>query len=150
MILSFGWTTPALVADPCQKTETSREWTRTYADQVRRQVAAGRDVFDAWNTSPRNTRADPKPGKIGRVHLLAPPQIEHAYERPPETWEAEGFEYLTRGGWLLDRLTPMELWRGWLEADPPLYVVRFELVDLTAYGRQLRLHYAFEFGNGAP
>jgi hypothetical protein len=104
MIISFGWTTPALLAG--EKTETRREWNRVYLLQMQAAWRKGQRVHDAWNTTPRNIRHEPRPGKIARIELTA--------------------------------LTPMQLWTHWLEADPHLVVVRFKLLELTPYGRELR------------
>jgi hypothetical protein len=136
MIISFGWTTPALLAG--EKTETRREWNRVYLLQMQAAWRKGQRVHDAWNTTPRNIRHEPRPGKIARIELTAMPQIETIDLVDEGTWAREGLEYLTVHGYLLDGLTPMQLWTHWLEADPHLVVVRFKLLELTPYGRELR------------
>lgn len=140
MIISFGWTSPALLAG--EKSETRREWNRVYLQRMVRHYRQGRTILDAWNTSPRNVRADPRPGKIATVMLTDEPRIETIETADGGTWAREGFEYLTLHGFRLDGLTPMELWSQWVENDPPLTVVRFKVIDLTPYGRELQALYA--------
>lgn len=135
-IISFGWTTPALLAG--EKSETRREWNRVYLRQIQRAYERGQRIHDAWNTSPRNNRHDPKPGKIARIELTAEPRIETIDTADAGTWAREGFDYLTAHGYLLDGKTPLQLWEQWLHEDPPLVVVRFKVLELTPYGRELR------------
>ena len=124
MIISFGWTTPALVAG--HKTVTRRDWKAKHAAQFH----AGM-LVDAWNTSPRNVKGDPH--KVATIRLTADAVLESASVCPASDYEAEGFAYLQAHGHLLNGRTPDELWDYWMdEADLMLYVVRFELVEVLS------------------
>lgn len=125
MIISFGWTTPAILAR--RKTVTRREWDPRYADRFYEG-----QVCDAWNTSPRNVRGNPR--KIATIRLTAKPTYELTRQAPPEDWEREGFEYLSANGHKVGKLTPEELWNQWHRHDnyARLWVVRFEIVEVVA------------------
>lgn len=118
MIISFAWTTPALLAG--RKTVTRREWPAHYA----RRFKAG-TVHQAWSRSPRC--------RVGAYHvadirLLEAPYLECSTDIPPSDWEAEGFAYLESIGATMDGVRPQDLWDVWLLNPRDLYVVRFELV----------------------
>lgn len=120
VIISFGWTTPALVAG--HKTVTRRYWTPSHAAKFK----AGM-LVDAWNTSPRNVKGNPH--KVATIRL-----IEDAYAAqrvPPEDWYKEGFQYLTEQALKVDGCNPIEIWDDWIRTQPRLYVVRFEVVELA-------------------
>lgn len=119
MIISFGWTTPALLAGV--KTVTRRDWSEKHAAHFK----AGQ-IVDAWNTSPRNVRGNPH--KIATIRITQDPYLSSNF--PSEDWDREGFEYLEGIGATLDGDTPAELWHYWTHGRPSLYVVRFELVSL--------------------
>lgn len=119
MIISFGWTSPALLAG--RKTVTRRDWNDDYADRFYEG-----QIVDAWNTSPRNIRGNPRKSETKR--LTQKPLLEYAIHAPPEDWEGEGFAYLTEIGFKVHGQTPKELWDSWKWNNPPLYVVRFEVV----------------------
>jgi len=123
IIISFGWTTPALLAGV--KTVTRRDWAPQHAAKFK----AGM-LVDAWNTSPRNVRGDPH--KIATIRILASPYIENTAEALESDFEAEGFYYLAQRGLRIDGLTPDTLWNLWHlpAAAHDLYVVRFELVEV--------------------
>lgn len=142
MIISFGWTTPALLAG--QKTVTRRDWSLKHVAQWRKRfrdaAARGSDTVtaDAWNTSPRNTRHDPPPGHIAVIRLLLPPYAEAGYRTPAKDWHNEGFEYLATHDIRLNGLAARELWMRWQGSHEKLYVVRFEVMYLTPYGEELK------------
>lgn len=120
MIVTFEWTTPALLAGA--KTCTRREWNPKHAAKFH----AGQ-LIDAWNTSPRNVRA--KPHKVATIRLTRDPYIEWTGDAPPHDYSAEGFEWLEKYGFRVDGMTPMALWMQWRSDPFYLYVVRFEVVE---------------------
>lgn len=122
MIISFGWTSPAIIAR--RKNVTRREWDPRYADRFYEG-----QVCDAWNTSPRNVRGNPR--KIATIKLTAKPYLEEARLAPDEDWEGEGFAYLTEIGRMVHGHTPEAMWRGWKINNPALWVVRFEIVEVV-------------------
>lgn len=128
MILSFGWTSPALLAGA--KRCTRREASERQARALLRQYELGRPL-DAWNANPRVVSKHPH--KIASILQTAPPEWSDAY--PPEDWENEGFAWMTENGITLPVrghvVTPGELWQMWLEDRPRQLVVRFAPLALT-------------------
>ena len=118
MIISFGWTSPALLAGV--KTCTRRDWTEHHASWFR----AG-DLVDAWNTSPRNVRANPH--KIATLRLTADVVLSREY--PVSDYEAEGLHWLDDLGYKIHGIRAKVLWLAWQQEKPALYVVRFEVVE---------------------
>ena len=123
MIISFDWTTPALLAG--QKTVTRRGWKPQHAAKFR-----DRMLVEAWNTSPRNVKGNPH--KVATIRLFGSPYIENSADALEADFEAEGFYYLEQQGLLIDGLRPTTLWNLWHlpAAAHDLYVVRFEVVEL--------------------
>lgn len=123
MIISFGETTPALLAG--RKTVTRRNWSPSHAAKF----SAGM-LVDAWNTSPRNVSKQPH--KVATIRLTAAPVLEALRQVPSEDWEAEGFEYLSEHGLKVFGVTPEQLWNQWIRHgnQEKLYVVRFEVVEV--------------------
>lgn len=119
MIISFGWTTPALVAG--HKTVTRRDWKQQHAAKFK----AGM-IVDAWNTSPRNVHMSPK--KIATIRITRDPYIESSADFYPDE-EAEGFWWLIENG---HAETVADIGESWLSKPHPLYVVRFEVVEVLA------------------
>lgn len=125
MIISFGWTTPALLAG--RKTVTRRDWNPKHAARFK----AGMEI-DAWNTSPRNVKGNPH--KVATIRLTADPYLEWTDELEPGEYEAEGFAYLDSIGARVDGFTPGDFWEHWQFERSQLYVVRFELMSIEEGG----------------
>ena len=123
MIISFGWTTPALIAG-CKQV-TRRDWNPKHAARFK----AGM-LIDAWNTSPRNVRG--KPHKVALIRLTADPYLEDsaAFDVGGPDDEAEGFQWLIKHG---HGETVGDIIEGWLSRPRPLYVVRFEVVEFLHF-----------------
>ena len=128
MDLSFAWTTPALVAG--RKSCTRRDWDAGYARRF-----PGGAIVTALN---RQRRHGGKP--VAAIRILRAPYFESTAEAPPSDYQAEGFDYLEALGAKVDGLAPRTLWRVWhlRSRARSMWVVRFELVELTAFGLQLR------------
>lgn len=116
MIISYAWTTEALLAE--RKKVTRRDWSREYAARFRAGTA-----HLAYN---RNPRIGGK--KVGDVRIITPPYPERACDMPDEDYELEGFAYMEERGILINRLTPREYFEGWRQRRDVLFVVRFDLV----------------------
>lgn len=119
-IISFAWTTPALLAG--QKTVTRRDWNDRYAGTF----LAGERVA-AWDRQPRYG------GKqVAVIQLTVAPlkQGTGAASLPKEDWWREGFDYLQKLGAKVDGLEPKALWRAWQLHPRAMWVVRFELVEV--------------------
>ncbi len=117
-IISFAWTTPALVAG--HKTCTRRDWAPGWA--VRFQTG---DLVAAYDRSPRY-----RGKQVAVVRLTARPYPESTRDAPETDYEAEGFAFLSKIGAKVDGMTPEALWRLWHISARLLYVVRFELVEV--------------------
>ena len=115
--ISFAWTTPALLAG--RKTVTRREWNDDYARSFREG-----DLVAAYDRQPRF-----KGKQIGVIRLTEKPCFTDAL--PEQDWEGEGFEYLTSIGATVNKFTPRQMWESWRTERPKLWVVRFEVVELT-------------------
>ena len=117
-IISFAWTTPALLAGA--KTVTRRDWSAGYAARF-----APGELVCAYDRNPRFK------GKQVATIRITSVVLGTAFKLPPEDWEAEGFAYLSKRGAKVDGLTPEELWSDWNQGGARhLWVVRFELVEV--------------------
>ena len=118
-IISFAWTTPALVHG--QKTVTRRNWDDGYAMSFH----AGEAVA-AYDRDPRHG------GKhVAIIRLTRNPYRESTLEMPASDYRAEGFEWSQERGFKVHGETPEEFWERW--HTPPgedLWVVRFQLVTV--------------------
>ncbi len=121
-IISFAWTTPALIAG--RKTVTRRDWDDAYAARWHEGDLAA--VFDR---SPRYGGH-----QVATIRLTEAPYKDSTATAPDSDWEAEGFAYLHEQGLKVDGLRPDVLWRAWRQHPQLLWVVRFELVT-TLGGR---------------
>jgi len=118
-IISYAWTTPAVKAR--RKGCTRREWDNVYAAKFHKG-----DLCQAYDKSPRNGG---KP--FGIVRLTEDPHKERCCDIPEEDWENEGFEYLTEIGVTLHGSQPIEIWNSWKQSPELIWVVRFELTELS-------------------
>ena len=115
-IISFTWTTPALLAGA--KTVTRRGWKPEYAARFK----AG-DFILAYDRSPR-VHGMP----VALLRLTRTPYFERVSQMPDSDFEAEGLKAL---GWTRQMF---EQWRGTTGA---LWVVRFEVIELWPGGKPL-------------
>lgn len=132
-IISFAWTTPALLAG--HKTVTRRDWDPGYA----RRFKAGMEVV-AYDRSPR---AKGKP--IARLRLTADATYEPDAEAPDSDWAAEGFEWFCERAWdtafadgyehpdrrIADRVC-FDGFADWREAGGSSWVIRFEVLEILS------------------
>ena len=118
-IISFAWTTPALLAG--RKTVTRREWSNDYARRFR----AG-DLVAAYNRNPRHGGR-----QIATIRLTREPYRESTRSAPEEDYEGEGFAFLQDDGVKVDGLPPDVLWRAWHVFPQVMWVIRFEVVVLV-------------------
>ena len=119
-IISFAWTTPALLAG--RKTVTRREWTHGYALRF-----GEGDLVQAWDRNPRHGGH-----QVATIRLTRDPYQEDTKRVPPEDYEAEGFAFLEGIDAKIDGLTPRTLWRAWFLYPKTVWVVRFDLVEVGA------------------
>lgn len=125
-IISFAWTSPALIHG--HKTVTRRDWDDDYA----RRFSPG-ELVAAFNRSPRH-RGD----KIATIRIVSVTKERDA-DALDEDWEAEGFawfcehpEALPKGNRLgyLDSVS-WESFDDWRQGGGWSWVCRFEVVEVT-------------------
>jgi uncharacterized protein YqfB (UPF0267 family) len=117
VIISFAWTTPALLAGA--KTVTRRDWSIDHA----RKFKVGM-LVDAWDKSPRVGRG--KARKVATIRITRAPWLQRTDHLEEEDYEREGFDWLNEHGeaaWV-DATA-----RSWSLRPRRLYVVEFELVE---------------------
>jgi len=113
MILSFAWTTEALLAG--QKTCTRRRWSSRHFGAWRQAWRKGRLEHQAWDKVPR---AGGK--RVGTIRLTCEPYKERLADMPES-------DVLAEGGMWASKQEFIELFGG--AADLAVVVVRFELID---------------------
>ncbi len=118
-VISFAWTTPALLAG--MKTVTRREWNDSYA----RQFEAG-DLVAAYDRSPRYGGR-----QVATLRLLCAPYQENIADAPEEDYVAEGLEWMNARGLRANRMPPNLFWSAWRRSRAVVWVVRFELVEVS-------------------
>ena len=116
-IISFAWTTPALLAG--RKSVTRRDWSDDYALRFH----AGDDVA-AYDRNPRHGGR-----QVATIRLTADPYRESTAKVPPEDYEGEGFAFLAEQGKKVDGLPPAVLWKAWHLYPQEMWVIRFEVVE---------------------
>jgi hypothetical protein len=125
VILSFAWTTEALLAG--RKTCTRRRWSDAY---FRRWVEAwrqGRHLHDAWDKLPRAGGV-----KVGCIRLTCQPYRERLADMPESDLAAEGGAWASKEEFISLFGGPQEV----------VTVVRFALLTLPAHIRRLsRFHF---------
>ena len=124
MIVSFAWTTPALLAGA--KTMTRREWSPAHAAKFH----VG-DLVDAWNQTPRVNSA--RRGiaiarKVATIRITRAPHVAWSTDLTEEDYDREGFNWLkAHGEWV----QVAQVVEGWGVARRLLYVVEFKLVSVV-------------------
>ncbi len=124
-IISFAWTTPALLAR--EKTVTRRDWKERFA----RGFKAG-DLVAAWDKLPRNHGR-----KVATIRLTCKPYKQVVAMAPDSDYEAEGFGFFERHPEELPANAPWPvvdraMWQQFRFGDrfKVLWVVRFEVVGV--------------------
>jgi hypothetical protein len=137
MILSFAWTTPAVVLG--KKDTTRRDWSPKTIAMARKIMAQG-GTFDAWDKSPR---FGGKP--IGTVRILELIENEDSKMLAESEWEREGFHVLQALNARIGKRGAIEVWQFWKhDNETPQTVLRFEVLSLNAYGNALDYNWARE------
>ncbi len=136
MIISFGHTTDALVAE--EKTVTRRTWTPGHARMFR-----DGQLVDAYDKSPRVHGK-----KVAVIRIVREPYREIFAEFPAADVASEGFAWMARTGremppvpWLRDEAA--SAWRGFRTSalrysDSPLLVSEAERSFCRAMHRAIR------------
>ena len=125
-IVSFAWTSPALVAG--RKTVTRRDWNDDYA----RRFKAG-DLVAAYNRQPRH-----RGEQIATIRIVSVAK-EPLSTMPDSDYEGEGFAFLAANPHLLPKsgdfsdpwMVSRERFAQSQRASACMWVVRFELVEVV-------------------
>lgn len=116
MIISFAWTTPALLAGA--KTMTRRDWKPITAARFTEGL-----VVDAWDRSPRTKLGR----KVATIRITRRPHLEWSSPLSEADYEREGFVWLmAHGEWVLVEQIVSE----WRVNRRMLWVVEFELLEV--------------------
>lgn len=114
-VISFAWTSPALLAG--KKTVTRRAWKPSYARLFRRG-----DRIQAFDRSPRNGGK-----KIAVLELTADPYLEPTSKMTLESYQREGLTWLHAQGFDV----PDDLrFNAWRDLDEEVWVIEFELLEV--------------------
>ena len=114
MIISFAWTTPALMAG--RKHKTRRSWPESYAKKFH----AGQ-IVDGYDRSPRYG------GKLARkIRLLKDPYQQPTEQMTEQDFEDEGFKWMEEQKMLMRGRSPREFFEEWKEAGELVWVVEFD------------------------
>lgn len=122
-IISFAWTTPALLAG--RKSVTRRGWSDKHAAGFHKD-----DLIQAYNRSPRHGGE-----RVAYITLTQDPYKELTFYMPDEDYDREGFKYFAEnpevevpktfapedGDWL-------QHFNAWRREAQYLWVIRFELL----------------------
>lgn len=115
-IISFAWTTPALLAGV--KCVTRRDWDKDYAESFRAD-----EYVQAFDKSPRAG------GKcVAIIQLLRAPYQQGTDELCARDWMDEGFAYLQQIGAKCGRSMPHEIWENWRLTPTIKWVVPFKMI----------------------
>lgn len=124
VIISFAWTTPALLAGA--KTVTRRNWQPRYA----RGFTAGQ-LVDAYDRSPRIGGK-----KVATIRLTKTPYLQPTSLMTEDDFRREGIAWMVQNGikpMMVAGVTPVHDWRMWWDqwkrADELVYVIEFEVVS---------------------
>ena len=126
MIISFGWTSGAMVCGA--KTRTRRDWAPGHVRHFHSGMMA-----NGWSQSPRVHGV-----YLSDVRLTAPIFRQHTSKITDEDWELEGFGWMSRRGILINGVTPEVFFERWRHANIDLWVVDFSLEYLTKAGLDLK------------
>ena len=114
-IISFAWTTPALIAR--EKTVTRREWSEPYA----RSFKPG-ELVQAWDKLPR---AGGK--RVGTIRIES---VTYSNDYPHHDYSLEGLSWMQAKGMKIRGMDPAAFWLSWREIEAWMWVVRFQVVDM--------------------
>lgn len=122
-IISFAWTTDALLAD--RKSVTRRDWAAKTAAGFKQG-----DLVQAYNRSPRNGGE-----RVGYIEIAQDPYLENLNKMTGDDFEAEGFAYLEENPGKVPHNAPwgdegpLNYFLEWRKRDHQVWVVRFKFLQ---------------------
>ena len=126
-IISFAWTTPALLAG--RKTCTRRDWDERYAQSFK-----ASEMVQAYDKSPRVGGK-----KVAVIKLVGTPILTDMM--PADDYDAEGLKWMEEQEIMVPvtdvkskrklPMHPRRFWEAWLATRFPMWLVRFELVNIS-------------------
>lgn len=128
MLISFAWTTPALLAG--RKTCTRRTWAASHAAKFKIGT-----IVSAYDRLPRIGGR-----KVATIRITTDPILERLASAPLSDFDAEGFRYFSEhperapqnpaAAWIRD-ITSEDAFRRYCRLNDALFwTVRFELVEV--------------------
>lgn len=124
LIISFAWTTPALLN--FAKTCTRRHWNDQYAARFKEGM-----YCQAWNRSPRVGGE-----QVGTVYLTTTPYQERTSAMTERDFVSEGLAWMEKRGVMINGLTPRGFFERWKKLDELVWVVRFQLVSTVPVAQE--------------
>ena len=121
MIVSFAFTTPALLAG--RKTRTRRDW----APVTVKKYHVG-DVCQAYDKGPRNGGH-----RVGYITITGMKR-ENVALMPDEDYEKEGFAYMEEQGLTIWGKQPRKAFEDWIDTEKTYWVVDFVKVEMPSEG----------------
>ncbi len=129
MIISFAWTTAALLVDPPRKSVTRRDWQESHAMKFKKGT-----IVQAYDKNPRAHGR-----QFGVLEVTRDAYLEPTGNMSTDDYEAEGFAFFEENPYLLpdDPASVLSghrsLWAAferWRQADEYMWVIRFEVVEI--------------------
>lgn len=124
-IISFAWTTPALLAG--RKTCTRRDWNADYA----RRFKSG-ELVQAYD---KNPRAGGK--KVGIIRLVGEPYYSDIM--PEDDYDAEGLAWMEEQDLMVPvedvkskkklPMHPRRFWEAWKTQNYKLWIIKFDFIS---------------------
>jgi hypothetical protein len=132
MMISFAWTTLALLCG--EKTKTRRSWSDDYAAKFK----AGM-LVDAYDKSPRIGGL-----KIGEIEIRCDPLLQRTGNMTENDYKDEGLKWMEEnsiyvparmvGSKRVESMKPREFFEQWKLSDELVYMVMLRLTSITDYG----------------
>ena len=120
-IISFAWTTPALLAQA--KDRTRRGWTADYARRFH--VCMNCQGFDK---GARNGGRG-----VAIVQLTQDPYLERTGKMTEEDYAGEGFLWMEQNHYTMRGQHPREYFEKWKATNEMLYVVHFQILRVIEH-----------------
>ena len=132
LIISFGWTWPALFANrPFLKLVTRRDWKESHARKFKEGMLV------------KGVHKDMRYGgkHVVTVRLTQDPYKEPLHKMPHDDYFAEGFAFLGLNPHMMPKSMPYDVsregFKAWQDSDGEPWVVRFDIEEQTKTGFEM-------------